>query len=55
MHLEDDLTVGGHGDTVTVGQGQGLVVVKDRVQVLNPDGVHWTVKYKPDVFTLEER
>ena len=55
VHLKDDLTVGGHGDTVTVSQGQGLVVIKYRVQVLNPDGVYWAVENQPDMFTLDEK
>ena len=52
VRLEDDLAVGRHGDAVTIGQGQRLVVVKHAVQVLNPDGVHWPVQDDPDVFTL---
>ena len=55
MHLKDDLTVGSHGDTVTISQGQGLVVVKYGVQVFNPDGVDWAVQNEPDMFTLDER
>ena len=51
MYLEDDLTVGGHRDTVTVSQGEGLVVVQHRVEVLNPDSVHWAVQHQPDVLS----
>ena len=52
--LKDDFTVWGHWDTITIGQGQGLVVVQHRVEVLNPDGINWTVQYKPDVFTCTD-
>ena len=49
MGLKDDLAERCHWDSVTVGQGQGLVVVKDGVQVLDPNGVDGTVKDKPHV------
>ena len=52
VHLKDDLAVGRHGDAVTVSQGQGLVVVQHRVQVLDPDGVHRPIKHQPHVLTL---
>lgn len=52
MYLKDDLTVGSHGDTVTVSQGQSLVVVQHRVQVLNPDGVYRAVQQQPHMLTL---
>lgn len=54
MHLKDDLAVGGHGNAVTVGQGQGLVVIQDRVQVLNPDSVHRAIQHQPYMFTLKK-
>ena len=54
VHFEDDLAVGCHGDAVTVGQGQGLVVVQHGVQVLNPDSVHRAIKHQPDVLTLKK-
>ena len=53
VHLEDDLAVRGHRDAVAVGEGQRLVVVEDRVEVLDPDGVHRTVQHQPDVLTLK--
>lgn len=46
-HLEDELDVVGHGYPITIGQGQDLVVVQDRVEVLDPDGVHGSVAYDP--------
>ncbi len=51
-YLKDDFAVGGHGDAVAVGQGQGLVVVQHRVEVLNPDGVHRPVQHQPHMLTL---
>ena len=51
--LEDDLAVWRHGDAVTVRQSECLVVVQHRVQILNPNGVHWAVQNQPDVFTCE--
>ena len=44
MNLKDNLTVGCHGYTVTVCQGQCLVVIKDGVEVLDPDSIDWTIK-----------
>lgn len=52
MHLEDDLAVRGHWNTVTISQGQGLVVVKDRVEVFDPDGIHWTIQKQPRMIAL---
>ena len=54
MNFEDDLAVRCHGDAVTVGQGQGLVVVQHGVQVLNPDSIHRAIKHQPDVLTLKK-
>ena len=47
MGLEDDLTSRGHGDSVTVGQRQSLVVVQYRVEVLNPDGIDRPIQDEP--------
>ena len=52
MHLEDDLAVWRHGDTISVGESQGLVVVQDGVEILNPDGVYRAVKNQPYMLTL---
>ena len=49
MHLKEDLAVGGHRDAVSVGEGQGLVVVEDRVEVLDPYGVHRAIQQQPDM------
>ena len=53
VDLKDDLAVGGHGDSISVSQGQSLVIVQHRVQVLNPDSIYWAVQQKPDVLTLQ--
>ena len=53
-YLKDNLAVGSHGDAVTVGQGEGLVVVQHRVEVLDPDCVHRAVQQQPDVLTLQQ-
>lgn len=53
MGLKDDLAVGGHGDTVPISQGQSLVVIQHRVQVLDPDSIHRPVQHQPDVFTYK--
>ena len=49
VHLEENLGVGRHRDSVAVGQCERLVVVKYRVQVLDPDGVDGAVKDEPHV------
>jgi len=51
VRLEDDLAVGRHGDTISVSESQGLVVVKDGVEILNPDGIDWAVKNQPNVLS----
>ena len=53
VHLEDDLTVRRHDDTVSVRQRQRLVVVQDGVEVLNPDRVHRAVQQQPHVVSLQ--
>ena len=53
VDLKDDLTVGRHRDPVSVGQGQGLVVIEDGIEVLDPNSVDWTVQNEPDVVTLK--
>ena len=53
--LKENLAVWRHGDAVAVGQGERLVVVQHRVQILNPDGIHGTVHDQPNKFTCEER
>lgn len=55
-YLEDELDVVSHGNPVTVGQGEDLVVIEHGVEVFDPDGVHRSVadyplslpKQKPD-------
>jgi len=44
VNFKDDLAGSGHRDTITVRQRQGLVVVKHRVEILDPDCVDWTVQ-----------
>ena len=53
VHLEHDLTVGRHGDTIAVSQGQCLVVVQHRVEILNPDSVYGAIQEQPDIVTLK--
>lgn len=53
QYLKENLAVGRHGNTIAVGQCQGLVVVKHGVEILNPDGVDWAVQKQPDVVTLQ--
>lgn len=54
VYLKDDLAVWSHGDTVSVSQGQGFIVVQHRVQVLNPDGIYRAVQQQPHMLTLQE-
>lgn len=49
--LEDDLAARGHRDPVAVSQGQGLVVIEDGIQVLDPDGVDGAIEDQPDVLS----
>lgn len=51
----EDLAAGSHRDPVSVRQGQSFVVVQNRVQVFNPNGINWTVQNNPDVFTLRQK
>ena len=44
VHLKDDLTLRRHRDTVAVSQRQRLIVVQDRVEILNPNGIHRAVQ-----------
>ena len=55
VHLKHDLAAWRHGDTISIGKCQGLVVIQHRVQVLNPDGVHRAIQQQPDIFTLMVR
>lgn len=50
VRLKDDLTLRGHGYSVAISQSQGLVIIQYTVEVLNPDGIHWSVQYDPDSF-----
>ena len=43
FYLSDYLTERSHRDTITVGQGEGLVVIEDTVEVLYPDGIYGSV------------
>ena len=52
MRLEQDLAGGVHGNPISVGERQGLVVVQHRVQVLDPNGVDRSVQYQPHVVAL---
>lgn len=51
--LKDNFAVGRHGNPITVCEGECLVVVKDGVQVLDPNGVHGAVQDQPDVVALQ--
>lgn len=55
VHLKNDLAVGRHRNSVAVGEGECLVVVQHRVQVLNPDCVDGAVQDQPDVLTLRRK
>ena len=37
----------GHCDTVTIDEGEDLVIIENRVHGLNPQGVHWSIKHYP--------
>mmetsp|Transcript_10932 Transcript_10932/g.12860 ORF Transcript_10932/g.12860 Transcript_10932/m.12860 type:complete len:895 (-) Transcript_10932:5695-8379(-) len=52
LRLEHRLHQWAHGDTVTIGKGQDLVVIEHSVQVLNPDSVHGAVQHDPCVLVL---
>jgi hypothetical protein len=52
VYFKDDLAVGSHRNSVSVGKCQRLVVVKNGVEIFNPNGIDWTVKHNPDVITL---
>ena len=54
VHLKDDFTVWCHWNTVTISQGQGLVVIKDRVQVLYPNGIDRSIQQQPNMITLKQ-
>jgi len=54
VNLKDDLAVGGHRDTIPVGQSERLVVVQHRVEVLDPNGINWAIQHKPDMVSLSE-
>mmetsp|Transcript_82350 Transcript_82350/g.197524 ORF Transcript_82350/g.197524 Transcript_82350/m.197524 type:complete len:323 (-) Transcript_82350:85-1053(-) len=49
LHLEHDAAVVRHGDAVVVGQRQDLVVIQDRVQVLDPNCVNGPIANDPRV------
>ena len=52
VYFKDNFAIGSHYNTITVSQGQGFVVVKNGIQVLNPYGIHRSIQYKPNVLTL---
>ena len=47
-----NLTVWHHGQPIAVGQSQSFVVVEDRIQILDPHGVHGAVEDQPNVLRL---
>ncbi len=49
--FKDDLAVRGHGQSVAVGQCKRSVVVEDRVEIFDPEGIDRSVEYQPYVFT----
>lgn len=49
LHLEDQLTLVGHRNTLSVGKGQDLVIIEHSVQVLNPKSIDWSVAGEPNV------
>ena len=53
VYFEHNLTIRCHGDSIAISQGQGLVVIKDRVEILDPDGIYRSIQYQPDVVTLK--
>eukprot|EP00968_Pinguiococcus_pyrenoidosus_P007308 scaffold486_cov254-Pinguiococcus_pyrenoidosus.AAC.1 len=55
LHLEHELHVVRHGDPVSVGDGQQLVVVQHGVEVFDPDGVHRAIADDPRVVRMLAR
>ncbi len=51
VRLEDDFAIGRHWDSISVGEGQSLVVIQNTVEILDPYGVYWAIQYQPDVLT----
>ena len=43
--LKDKLAVRVHGDAISVGQCQRLVVIKYTVEVLDPQSIHWAIHH----------
>lgn len=54
MWFKNHFTVGSHGYAVTICQCEGSVIVQNRVQVLNPDGINWPIQNYPDILSWEE-
>ncbi|KAA6420712.1 MAG: hypothetical protein FRX49_09289 [Trebouxia sp. A1-2] len=52
LGLKHGLHLRSHENAVSIGQGQNFVVIQHSVQVLNPDGINWTVKDNPGVLVL---
>lgn len=51
-HLKDDFTERSHGDTISIGQSKGLVIIQNGIQVLNPNSIYGTIQKEPDGFSL---
>jgi len=49
LNLESHLGGVTHGDTLRVGESQNLVIIKDSVQILNPNGVDRSITINPIV------
>eukprot|EP00968_Pinguiococcus_pyrenoidosus_P001290 scaffold57_cov254-Pinguiococcus_pyrenoidosus.AAC.43 len=49
LHLEHELDVVGHGNTITIGKRQHSIVVQHGVEIFDPDGVNGAVHHDPRV------
>jgi len=47
LDLEDHFAVIGHWNTLSIGEGENLVVIEHSVQVLNPNGIDWSIANNP--------
>ena len=49
LNFENENEVFGDLDSLAVAETEVPVVVEDRVEVFNPNGVHWAVEHQPVV------
>jgi hypothetical protein len=53
VHFKNDFAINSHRYTIAIGQSESFVIVQDGIEIFNPNGIDWTVKHKPDVFSLK--